>query len=86
MGMLMGDYSRFAILSRINTGSYIGVCANVFGQGLLPKYLPNFTWGVVAGYQLDKVYDDINNWKKMKGQSITDAEKLILAHLHATSN
>ena len=86
MGMLMGDYSRFAILSRINTGSYIGVCANVFGQGLLPKYLPNFTWGVVAGYQLDKVYDDINNWKKMKGQTITDAEKLILAHLHATSN
>jgi UDP-N-acetylglucosamine diphosphorylase/glucosamine-1-phosphate N-acetyltransferase len=82
MGMLMGDYSRFAILSRINTGSYIGVSANVFGQGLLPKFLPNFTWGVVAGYQLEKVFDDINNWQKMKGFQISAAEQQILKHLH----
>ncbi len=84
MGMLMGDYSRFAILSRINTGSYIGVSANVFGQGLLPKNLPNFTWGVVAGYQIEKVFEDINNWQKMKGSQITEAEKQILKHLHSS--
>ena len=82
MGMLVGDYSRFAIQSSINTGSYIGVSANIFGNGLLPKHIPNFTWGVIPGYQLDKAIEDIHNWKKMKGFSITEAEKQVLKHLY----
>lgn len=40
MGMLVGDYSRFAIQSSINTGSYIGVSANIFGNGLLRNLYP----------------------------------------------
>ena len=82
MGMLVGDYSRFAIQSSINTGSYIGVSANIFGNGLLPKNIPNFTWGVTPGYQFEKVIEDIQNWKKLKGLSITKEEQEILAHLH----
>ena len=82
MGMLMGDYSRFAIQSSINTGSYIGVSANIFGNGLLPKNLPNFTWGILPGYQYDKAISDLNNWKKLKGFTITEAEKLVLKHLY----
>ncbi|MHA4750767.1 hypothetical protein ACX0FG_15645, partial [Enterococcus faecium] len=39
-GVMMGDYSRAAINSSINTGSVIGVCANVFGEGLLPNIIP----------------------------------------------
>ena len=82
MGMLVGDYSRFAIQSSINTGSYIGVSANIFGNGLLPKHIPNFTWGVIPGYQLEKAIEDIHNWKKMKGFSITEAEKQVLKQLY----
>jgi UDP-N-acetylglucosamine diphosphorylase/glucosamine-1-phosphate N-acetyltransferase len=82
MGMLVGDYSRFAIQSSINTGSYIGVSANIFGNGLLPKHIPNFTWGVIPGYQLDKAIEDIHNWKKLKGFAITEAEKQVLKHLY----
>jgi UDP-N-acetylglucosamine diphosphorylase/glucosamine-1-phosphate N-acetyltransferase len=82
MGMLVGDYSRFAIQSSINTGSYIGVSANIFGNGLLPKHIPNFTWGVILGYQLEKVIEDIHNWKKLKGFAISDAEKQVLKHLY----
>lgn len=82
MGMLVGDYTRFAIQSSINTGSYIGVSANIFGSGLLPKNLPNFTWGILPGYQFEKVIEDIQNWKKLKGSSITEEEQQILLHLH----
>ena len=82
MGMLVGDYSRFAIQSSINTGSYIGVSANIFGNGLLPKHIPNFTWGVIPGYQLEKAIEDIHNWKKMKGFSISEAEKQVLKQLY----
>lgn len=82
MGMLVGDYSRFAIQSSINTGSYIGVSANVFGNGLLPKNLPNFTWGTMPGYVFEKVMEDIGNWKKMKGFEVTQEEQLVLEHLY----
>ncbi len=82
MGMLMGDYSRFAIQSSINTASYIGVSANIFGNGLLPKNLPNFTWGILAGYQFEKAVSDLSNWKKLKGFTVTEAEKLVLKHLY----
>lgn len=82
MGMLVGDYSRFAIQSSINTGSYIGVSANVFGNGLLPKYLPNFTWGTLVGYHFEKVVEDINNWMKMKGVTIHEKEIEVLKHLY----
>jgi hypothetical protein len=85
MGMLVGDYSRFAILSRINTGSYIGVSANVFGKGLLPKNLPNFTWGTVPGYLLEKAIEDIGNWKQMKGYKLSHEEEMVLKHLHQQS-
>lgn len=82
MGMLVGDYSRFAILSRINTGSYIGVSANVFGDGLLPKNLPNFTWGTTPGYLFEKVIEDIGNWKKMKGFEVSKEEEMVLKHIY----
>jgi UDP-N-acetylglucosamine diphosphorylase/glucosamine-1-phosphate N-acetyltransferase len=81
MGMLVGDYTRFAIQSSINTGSYIGVSSNIYGDGLLPKMIPNFSWGVVKGYVLEKAIEDIQNWKKMKGFQITAAEKEVLSAL-----
>ncbi len=86
MGMLMGDYSRFAIQSSINTGTYIGVSANIFGNGLLPKNIPNFTWGILPGYQFEKVIEDIDNWEKLKGFKLSAAEKEVLRYLHQISN
>lgn len=82
MGMLVGDYSRFAIQSSINTGSYIGVSANIFGKGLLPKHIPNFTWGILPGYLIEKCIEDIDNWKKLKGSRITETEIAVLKHLY----
>ena len=82
MGMLVGDYSRFAIQSSINTGSYIGVSANIFGNGLLPKFMPNFTWGIVPGYQIDKAIEDIGNWKQLKGFVMSEEEKQVLQKLY----
>ena len=81
MGMLVGDYTRFAIQSSINTGSYIGVSANIYGNGLLPKMIPNFSWGITKCYLLDKAMEDIQNWKKLKGFQISETEKEVLTAL-----
>lgn len=82
-GLMMGDYSRCAINSAFNTGTVTGVCANIFGAGLLPKYIPDFSWGVTNEnrYQLNRAWDDINNWKQLKNQLITNHEKNILKHI-----
>lgn len=78
-GVIMGDYSRTAINSSINTGSVIGVSCNVFGEGLLPNIIPDFSWGCEGvKYKMDKALVDIDNWKQLKQQSLSDIEKQIL--------
>src|SRR6476659_7290207 len=44
-GLILGDYSRSAINTSFNTGTMVGICSNVFGEGLTPTFIPNFTWG-----------------------------------------
>jgi UDP-N-acetylglucosamine diphosphorylase/glucosamine-1-phosphate N-acetyltransferase len=82
-GVMMGDYSRTAINTSINTGTVVGVACNVFGNGLTPKYIPSFSWGSegIARYQFDKALDDIANWKALKGKTLTDNEKSILQYI-----
>jgi UDP-N-acetylglucosamine diphosphorylase / glucose-1-phosphate thymidylyltransferase / UDP-N-acetylgalactosamine diphosphorylase / glucosamine-1-phosphate N-acetyltransferase / galactosamine-1-phosphate N-acetyltransferase len=82
-GVMMGDYSRTAINTSINTGTVIGVCCHVFGTGLTPKYIPNFSWGSdgVTKYDYDKIVPDIEDWKKLKGQVMRDEEKSILRYI-----
>ncbi len=77
-GVIMGDYTRTAIGTNINTGSVYGVCCNVFGQGLMPKYLNNFSWGIDDKYKIDKAIEDITNWKKMKGSFVEENEEKML--------
>lgn len=82
-GVFMGDYSRTAINTSINTGTVIGACANVYGAGLTPKYIPPFAWGSdgIQRYKLEKAFTDINNWKLLKGSAITSYEKTILKYI-----
>ena len=82
-GVIMGDYSRTAINSSINTGTVVGVSCNVFGEGLLPKFIPSFSWGSegIERYQYEKALENIGNWKRLKNEYITENEKIILKHI-----
>ncbi|MEI8059416.1 MAG: putative sugar nucleotidyl transferase, partial [Ferruginibacter sp.] len=79
-GLLMGDYSKSAINSSFNTGCVVGICCNVFAQGLTPKYIPHFSWGAegITKYKLNNAIQDIDKWKQLKGFSISEKEKQIL--------
>lgn len=83
-GVFMGDYSRTAINTSINTGTVISVSANVFGAGLTPKFIPPFSWGSdgLQRYRLDKALEDVQAWKEMKGESLTANEKTILQSIY----
>lgn len=80
-GLLMGDYSRSAINTSFNTGTVVGVCCNIFGPGVMPKYIPDFSWGPDGRYEWELALRDIGNWKKLKNQSLTDTEIKSLKHI-----
>ncbi|MFN8436901.1 MAG: putative sugar nucleotidyl transferase [Cytophagales bacterium] len=44
-GLIMGDYSKAGINTMFNTGTVVGVSANIFGAGFPDKFLKSFTWG-----------------------------------------
>lgn len=81
-GLLMGDYTRSAINTSFNTGTFAGIASGIFGSGLAPKYLPSFTWGYSERYRLDRVLEHINNWKKLKSQELSVTEIQILEYLY----
>jgi len=80
-GLLMGDYSRAAINTSFNTGTVVGVCCNIFGEGFPPKLVTDFSWGKEK-YIFEKALQDIDNWKQLKGSNISSAEKEILKELY----
>ena len=82
-GLLMGDYSRSSINTSFNTGTVVGACANIFGAGLMPKYIPSFSWGgqQAVKYDFEKALRDIGNWKKLKNQLLTEQEIQRLQHI-----
>lgn len=58
-GLMMGDHSKCSINTQFNTGTTVGVNANIFGHGFPPKYIPSFAWGGSDGfttYELEKSY------------------------------
>ncbi len=82
-GLIMGDYSRIAINTSINTGTVIGVSCNVFGAGLLPTIIDNFSWGIESGkYDFKKALYAIDNWKKLKQDFLTEQETVVLQTLY----
>ena len=82
-GVIMGDYSRTAINTSINTGSIFGVCCSIFGEGLTPNMIDNFSWGLknAAVYEIHKAIEHINNWKNFKGHKLSDAEISVLKYI-----
>lgn len=82
-GLIMGDYSRAAINTSFNTATVVGIAANVFGTGLTPKYIPDFSWGAAGGQMadFDKLIRSINNWMDFKQKKLSDAEIQNLQHI-----
>ncbi|MHC1707567.1 MAG: GlmU family protein [Bacteroidales bacterium] len=50
-GLMMGDHSKSSINTMFNTGTVVGVFANIFGSGFPRNFIPSFSWGGAAGFQ-----------------------------------
>jgi len=88
-GLIMGDHSKCGINTMFNTGSVVGVSANVFGAGYPRTFIPSFSWGGPAGYstfKLEKQYQVAEKVMARRNQKLTDLDKKILGHVfHASA-
>ena len=59
-GLIMGDHSKCGINTMFNTGTVVGVSANIFGTGFPRTFIPSFAWGGPQGfstYKTDKAFE-----------------------------
>ncbi|ALL07487.1 glucose-1-phosphate thymidylyltransferase [Pedobacter sp. PACM 27299] len=80
-GMIMADHAKCGINTMFNTGSVIGVGANVFGAGFPKTFLPDFSWGGAQGfetYRLDKMFETAEQVLKRRNLPFEEVERNIL--------
>lgn len=85
-GMIMGDHSKTAINTQINTGTVIGVGANIFMPGFPPHRVPSFSWGGsddADKFRWDKVLEVAKRVLARRGMELSSAQEKILYHLHS---
>ncbi|BAU53931.1 Bifunctional protein GlmU [Mucilaginibacter gotjawali] len=70
-GLILADHSKCAINTMFNTGTVVGVSANIFGAGFPRNFVPDFSWGGSGGYEVYSI-------KKMFGT----AEKVFARRDH----
>ncbi|NEM99535.1 GlmU family protein [Pontibacter burrus] len=83
-GLIMGDHSKCGINTMFNTGTLVGVGANIFGSGFPRNFIPSFSWGGAAGFetfQLHKVYEVAEKVMERRHKVLDDTEKVILTEI-----
>ncbi|MCF8240232.1 MAG: hypothetical protein K9J16_02520 [Melioribacteraceae bacterium] len=78
VGLTIGDHSKTAIGTQLNTGTVIGVSSNIFGSGFPPKYIPPFSWGGSDGitdYDFEKSLEVAKRVMSRRNVELTDNYK-----------
>ncbi|MBC8474455.1 MAG: GlmU family protein [Cryomorphaceae bacterium] len=84
-GLIMGDHTKCGINTMFNTGTVVGVSANIFGSGFPRNFIPSFSWGGASGfsvYKLAKVFDVVEKVFARRKLKFDKVEKDILSHVY----
>ena len=83
-GLMMGDHSKCGINTMFNTGTVVGVSANIFGSGFPRNFVPSFSWGGAAGfstYLTQKAFQTAKIVMARRNVAFTDQDATILTHV-----
>ena len=83
-GLLMGDHSKCGINTMFNTGTVVGVGANVFGTGFPRTFIPSFSWGGAHGFDtflLPKVVEVAQRVLGRRQLDFDETEQAIMAEV-----
>ena len=83
-GLVMGDHSKSGINTMFNTGTVIGVNANVFGSGFPRNFVPSYSWGGANGfvtYKTNKAFEVAKVVMSRRNIEFDAQEEAILEHV-----
>lgn len=84
-GVIMGDHSKCAINTQFNTGTVVGVAANIFKTGFPPNVIESFSWGGMKGdekFKLEKAYEASEKAMARRNVSLSNEDKDILKYIY----
>lgn len=79
-GLMMGDHSKCGINTMFNTGTVVGVAANIFGAGYPRNFITSFAWGGPMGFSTHnykKFEETAAKVMERRGRSFDDVEMKI---------
>ena len=88
-GLMMGDHSKCGINTMFNTGTVVGVSANIFGSGFPRNFIPSFSWGGAKGfstYRTTKAFEVAVEVMKRRDFEFSTQESAILEHVFEASS
>lgn len=84
-GLMMGDHSKCGINTMFNTGTVVGVGANIFGAGYPRNFVPSFSWGGANGFvtfQLRKFAEVAQAVMQRRSKDYDQVEQDIIQHVY----
>ena len=84
-GLIMGDHSKCGINTMFNTGTVVGVGANIFGSGFPRNFIPSFSWGGSSGlivHRIDKFFKTAELVLARRNETLSDDDIEILSHVY----
>lgn len=84
-GLIMGDHSKCGINTMFNTGTVVGVSANIFGSGFQRNFISSFKWGGVTGFstfQPKKAIDIAKGMYARRNLAFTDVEAQLIEDVY----
>lgn len=88
-GLQMGDHSKCGINTMFNTGTLVGVGANIYGGDFPPTFIPSFSWGGAAGfenYQFDKFIETAKRVYQRRNLDLSKIDIDILGKIYEMNN
>jgi UDP-N-acetylglucosamine diphosphorylase/glucosamine-1-phosphate N-acetyltransferase len=85
VGAVIGDHSKTAIGTRLNTGTVVGIFCSVYATGFPPKSIPSFSWGTTDGFvrhELAQALDTAARAMERRGERMTPALERRIRDLH----
>lgn len=83
-GLIMGDHSKCGINTMFNTGTVVGVFANIYGEGFPRNFIPSFAWGGSSGFithQTKKAIETAKIVMQRRGLEMEKQDQDILEYL-----
>ena len=84
-GLIMGDHSKCGINTMFNTGTVVGIGANIFGSGFPRNFIPSFSWGGSSGFivhRIDKFFKTAEKVLARREVILSDDDTAILSHIY----